>query len=125
MENLSVFLLILIAVLLVYGILILKQTQQSSEVSIQPVEVVTEVKEPEKPLPYWVWYGQPWYTPVYTSPYWFYDVPFYGPITGGSYQQAWGQHTRPGRGHPGPAMGGSTGVAHGGGGGGGHGGGGH
>jgi hypothetical protein len=115
MEEIITSLLVLIIILLFVNLY--SNTTKQVPVEVQPVEVVTEVKEPEAPLPYWVWYGQPWYTPVYTSPYWFYDVPFYGPITGGSYQKAWGQHTRPGRGHPGPAMGGSTGVAHGGGGG--------
>jgi hypothetical protein len=119
--EITILLLLIIIILLI----ILYKNNISLASKEQPVEIITTVEEPQEPqnpLPYWVWYGQPWYTPVYTSPYWFYDVPFYGPITGGSYQQAWGRHTRPGRGHPGPAMGGSTGVAHGGGGGGGHGG---
>lgn len=124
MENFTVLLLLLIVVLLAYNILTMKQTQ--TELRTQPVEIITET-QPESPLPYWVWYGQPWYTPTYLSPYWFYDVPYYGPITGGSYwPDRWRGHPgggHPGGGHPGPAMGGSTGVAHGGGGG--HGGRGH
>jgi hypothetical protein len=111
MEMNYVFVIIIIILLIIIYQNTMRQKEQTT-IDIQPVEVITETKT-ESPLPYWVWYGQPWYTPVYMNPYWLYDAPFYGPITGGSY----GHHTRPGRGHPGPAMGGSTGVAHGGGGG--------
>ncbi len=36
----------------------------------------------EQPLPYWTAYGLPEYWPTVLSPYWYYDVPFTGPITG-------------------------------------------
>jgi hypothetical protein len=95
-------------------------------------EVVTIISEKEKetepqiqsPLPYWVYYGQPSYWPVYLSPYWFYDVPYYGPITGGSYKP-WGPsgHSMYRPAHWAGRGGGHSGVAvGGGGGGGGHGG---
>jgi hypothetical protein len=86
-------------------------------------EVITIVAEKEEPkqqplLPYWVYYGQPSYWPVYLSPYWFYDVPYYGPITGGSYKP-WGPAGRSsyrpahwagrGGGHSGVAVGGGGG----------------
>ncbi len=121
MVELNSILLIILIALLTY---ILFQQKEQVIVKEEPVEVITQTREVPSPLPYWVWYGQPWNTPVYTSPYWFYDVPFYGPITGGDYRRPWG----PGghgsyRPHSG-GMGGHTGVAVGGGGGG-HGGGGH
>lgn len=92
--------------------------------SRQPVkkEVVEVIKEvpPVPPAPYWSIYGLPTYWPFYLSPYWYYDVPLYGPInnpTRGYRRPLYAPHgARPGY----------TGVAAGGfGGGGGGGGGGH
>lgn len=82
-------------------------------------EVVEVVEEIPAPAPYWTVYGLPNYWPFYLSPYWYYDVPWYGPInnpTHGYRRPLYKPHgTRPGY----------TGVAAGGFGGGGGGGGGH
>ena len=101
-----------------------KQMTQS-----QPVESPSVTIVDETPLPYWTAYGLPNYWPTYLSPYWMYDVPFYGPIGGGgSYyypdrqRQPYNPSWHGGRQGHGP---GYSGVAVGGGGGGGRGGGGH
>ncbi len=47
-------------------------------------DTTTVVPVTETPLPYWTAYGLPEYWPSYLSPYWYYDVPYYGPITGTS-----------------------------------------
>lgn len=74
-------------------------------------EIQTKKEEPTRmtaPLPYWMYYGQPSYWPAYLSPYWYYDVPFNGPII-----KPWGpsgRHAyRPGHGpgYSGVAVGGS------------------
>lgn len=117
MEGIEVVLYILIGALLAY--FAIKVTKKE-----EIITVVTEKKEEESqpqmqsPLPYWVYYGQPSYWPVYLSPYWFYDVPYYGPITGGSYKP-WGPGGRTsyrpahwsgrGGGHSGVAVGGGGG----------------
>ena len=54
---------------------------QSPDVQIYPTETVID----QTPGPYWWWYGLPQSYPVYLSPYWFYDVPYRGPITGSDY----------------------------------------
>lgn len=116
------FLLVVILVVLLVGIF-LKQTMSTvqKEVDVIVPTTTTTTTDSDSVLPYWVYYGQPWYWPVYTDPYWLYDAPYYGPIVGGSYRnKPWGyggrQKYRPGH------MGGHSGVAVGGGGGG-HGGG--
>ena len=100
------------------------QTTIVREVVEQPVEITTT-----EVAPYWTQYGLPDYWPSYLSPYWYYDVPYYGPInnSGGYYRPRgpWaggrGNYAPHGWG-PGP-IGGHSGVAvGGGGGGGGHGG---
>jgi hypothetical protein len=55
----------------------------------EEVVKIIEKEKPEPLLPYWAYYGQPSYFPYYLSSYWLYDVPYYGPITGGSYKP-WG-----------------------------------
>jgi hypothetical protein len=91
-----------------------------------PVYVINETVE--QPLPYWTAYGLPEYWPSYLSPYWYYDVPYNGPITGsGGYypprhQWSGGRGAYAPHGWGGHPIGGSSGVAVGGGGGGGHGG---
>jgi hypothetical protein len=98
--------------------------QQQQQQQVQKVDIVQEPEYDTGVLPYWVYYGQPSYWPAYLSPYWYYDVAYGGPITGGSYKP-WGPGGRGGyRPHSG-GIGGHSGVAVGGGGGGGHGGGGH
>lgn len=92
--------------------------------SRQPVkkEVVEVIKEvpPVPPAPYWSVYGLPSYWPFYLSPYWYYDVPLYGPInnpTRGYRRPLYAPHgSRPG--YTGVAAGGFG--SGGGGGGGGH-----
>jgi hypothetical protein len=111
MEEFNVLLYICIGALLTYFVL---NAAKKEEV----ITIVTEKKEEpqmQSPLPYWVYYGQPSYWPVYLSPHWFYDVPYYGPITGGSYKP-WGPSRRNmyrpahwagrGGGHSGVAVGG-------------------
>jgi len=80
-----------------------------------PDDVETSGTDELTPLPYWVAYGAPGYWPASLSPYWYYDVPWYGPIN-----SPWGAY---GRAQYRPWHGpGYSGVAVGGGGGGGHGG---
>lgn len=80
-------------------------------------EIMEVVQEPQV-APYWTMYGQPTYWPFYLSPYWYYGVPYTGPIqnpTRGYRRDLYRPHgPRPGY----------TGVSTGGAGGG-HGGGGH
>lgn len=114
----------------------LNQPPQTTVEVVPEVAPQVEVIE-DRPLPYWTAYGLPNYWPVTLSPYWFYDVPFYGPITGywggydgvgasGGYRgrrekyapHGWGSGYR---GYSGVAVGGGGG-GHGGGGGGGGGG---
>lgn len=110
---------VLIGALLAF--FVIKVTKKENDV----VTIVTEKEEPQTQplLPYWMYYGQPSYWPVYLSPYWFYDVPYYGPITGGSYKP-WGSGGRSsyrpaywagrGGGHSGVAVGGGGSGASGG-----------
>jgi hypothetical protein len=102
---------LLVGILLVVSLLFLRPLPQSQR---QP-EVVEVVREPEV-QPYWTVYGSPTYWPFYLSPYWYYGVPWGGPIQGGGYDRR-GLYAPHG---PRP---GYTGVSVGGGGGGGHGGG--
>ena len=58
----------------------------------QPTQTIIKEVEVEPPVyPYWMYYGLPstWQRTI--PSYWFYDVPYYGPITGGSYKP-WGPH---------------------------------
>ncbi len=108
-----------------------RQPSQSTTIVREVVEQPVEIATVQQPLPYWTQYGLPDYWPTYLSPYWYFDVPYYGPITGsGAYPTRYKPWSG-GRGNymphgwgPGP-IGGHSGVAVGGGGGGGHGGGGH
>lgn len=106
---------LLVAILVVILWTSLKSPQEPKVVYIEqrpdPEPVVPASSVP----PYWTMYGAPSYWPTYLSPYWFYDVPYTGPITGsGGYYRPHG----PRHGYSGVAVGG-------GGGGGGHGGGHH
>lgn len=77
---------------------------------INELQTIKEEPTETTPLPYWVYYGQPSYWPVYLSPYWYYDVPFNGPIT-----KPWGPSGRRayrpvhGPGYSGVAVGGGGG----------------
>jgi uncharacterized membrane protein YgcG len=103
------------AAILFYQYIVLNK--KVDEIQIQQKNTEPVISE-TSPLPYWVYYGQPTYWPAYLSPYWYYDVPFNGPVS-----KPWGpsgRHSyRPGHGpgYSGVAVGGG-----GGGGGGGHGG---
>ncbi len=56
--------------------------QVSSSPNAVPVDSPIESFCTQTPLPYWTAYGLPEYWPTVLSPYWYYDVPFTGPITG-------------------------------------------
>ena len=110
------------------GSLWMRSKESAAEpVKKEIVEVVEEVP-PVPPAPYWTVYGLPTYWPFYLSPYWYYDVPWTGPInnpTRGYRRPLYAPHgARPG--YTGVAAGGfgGGGGGHGGSGGGGHGGGG-
>ncbi len=118
-------LLLIIFIVLVTILIITMYRRQLPVVSEQPSVYVVKDVVNETPLPYWTAYGLPEYWPSYLSPYWYYDVPYYGPITGTSgyypsrHQWAGSRanympHGWGGR-HP---IGGASGVAVGGGGGG-------
>ncbi len=114
------------------GVLIYRSRNQPTTIVREVVEQPVEIRTTESPLPYWTHYGLPDYWPTYLSPYWYFDVPYYGPITGsGGYYRPhspWaggrGNYAPHGWGGHGP-IGGHSGVAVGGGGGGGGHGGGH
>lgn len=120
--------LVILGVVGMVTILTLNMYRRQSNVSKQEPPIVIVNQEPERPLPYWTAYGLPEYWPSYLSPYWYYDVPYNGPITGsGGYYPP--RHQWSGsRGNYAPhgwgavPIGGASGVAVGGGGGGGHGG---
>ena len=104
-----------------------RQTTSSS--SDEPIVVSTSGTDTLTPLPYWVAYGAPGYWPYSMSPYWYYDVDWYGPPSnvqwvGPSPWIGGRDHYRPGHGpgYSGVAGGGfgSGHGGHGGGGGGGH-----
>ena len=101
------------------------RSKEPEPVKTEIVEVVKEVP-PVPPAPYWTVYGLPTYWPFYLSPYWYYDVPWTGPInnpTRGYRRPLYAPHgPRPG--YTGVAAGGFGGGGGHGGGGGGHGGGG-
>ncbi len=122
MDSVLAFLIALLGALL--GIVVYRYSQP------RPIqkEVVEVIQEPSI-LPYWTSYDPGYgYWPRWMDSYWLNYIPYYGPITGGSYYSPWGGG---GRHHyiPRHGYGGYSGVAVGGGGGGhsggGHGGGGH
>ena len=107
MEILVVILLVVILAVVLWSTL--RAPQEPKVVYIEPRPEPTP--EPAV-LPYWTLYGAPSYWPTYLSPYWFYDVPFTGPITGsGGYYRPHG----PRHGYSGVAVGGGGGGGHGGG----------
>jgi hypothetical protein len=59
-----------------------KQAPMPSDESILESEPFCDQSLSYQPLPYWTAYGLPEYWPTVLSPYWYYDVPFTGPITG-------------------------------------------
>jgi hypothetical protein len=104
---------LLIGVLLtaILVILVMNVMKQPSEPKVVVIEQPQQ-QQPDPPvltstvLPYWTMYGAPSYWPTYLSPYWFYDVPFGGPITGsGGYYRPHG----PRHGYSGVAVGGGGG----------------
>ena len=105
MEVIIISILILILFVILWSSL--RQPQEPKVIYIEPKP------EPEPSispvLPYWTLYGTPTYWPTYLSPYWFYDVPFTGPITGrGGYYRPHG----PRFGYSGVAVGGGGGGHH-------------
>jgi hypothetical protein len=121
---------LLLGILAVVTIFTISMYRRQSNASEQEPPIVIVNQEPERPLPYWTAYGLPEYWPSYLSPYWYYDVPYYGPITGTSgyypsrHQWSGGRANYMPHGWGGrQPIGGASGVAVGGGGGGGHGGG--
>lgn len=118
-------LLVLLTVVLAFwvGTLYTSRKQIQTQDAAQVPTVIVEESPP--PLPYWTAYGLPTYWPTYLSPYWYFDMPWYGPIN-----SPWAggrDRYRPGHGpgYSGVAGGGfgsgsGHGGGHGGGGGGGH-----
>jgi hypothetical protein len=104
--------LIVILLVAILGAVLWSSLKAPQEPKVIYIEQRPEPEPEPAVLPYWTMYGAPSYWPTYLSPYWFYDVPFTGPITGsGGYYRPHG----PRHGYSGVAVGG-------GGGGGGHGG---
>ena len=54
-----------------------------------PYKVETSGMDTLTPLPFWAKYSYPTYWSSVTSPYWFYDIPRYGPI-----EKPWGPGSR-------------------------------
>jgi hypothetical protein len=126
--DLLIALLILIVGIWV-GSMIIRSRQSPPTIIREVVEKPVEVQTTTEVAPYWTQYGLPEYWPSYLSPYWYYDIPYYGPITGTSgyypprHQWSGGRANYMPHGWGGHPIGGASGVAVGGGGG--HGGGGH
>jgi hypothetical protein len=121
METLQAILLALVGAFV--GIFIYQRQVPQRQQTRDVVEVVRE----QPVAPYWTMYSPGYdYWPRWMDSYWLNYVPFYGPITGGSYSQwSGGRHNYlpnhwggMGHGHSGVAVGGGGG--HGGGGGGHH-----
>jgi hypothetical protein len=113
-DRLLIILLILLIIILIFRGPIRESTtyypiqQENRSPEVQRVDIIET-----NPLPYWTAYSPSYaYWPQWMSPYWYYDVPYYGPITGRSnYIKPWG--------YSGKSVGGGGGGGHGGHGGGG------
>lgn len=55
-------------------------SQTSLNRKTTPTQVQEVVDGVDQVPPYWTMYGQPTYWPFYLSPYWYYGVPWSGPI---------------------------------------------
>ena len=104
MEVIVVGILILIFFILLWSSI--RQPQEPKVIYIESRPEPDPAPSISPVLPYWTLYGSPSYWPTYLSPYWFYDVPFTGPITGrGGYYRPHG----PRYGYSGVAVGGGGG----------------
>jgi hypothetical protein len=84
METLQAILLALVGAFV--GIFLYLTARKSAPVQKEIVQIVEEPRV----LPYWTAYSPGYdYWPRYIDSYWLNYVPFYGPITGGSYKP-WG-----------------------------------